>query len=235
MKTTTTLLLGALALALSSHALSAPPAPKPGSSKPGSAKVYRWTDDKGQVHYGTALPPSEAGRASQTLNASGRVIESREGALTPEQLAERAAAAEAAKIEEKKNEEQRKSDGRLRMYATADDLRRAHKEAIHAEQIAIDQMRSERDRLLNSWNELLKFSASGQVPAGSTIEKKNVERLEKLASDMESMNRRIYRAETALFAKGKQQQEEVARYFIITRNPVPEAPSAAPASEPPSQ
>lgn len=36
--------------------------------------VYRWTDDNGEVHYTTTLPPEQANKPHQILNSSGMVV-----------------------------------------------------------------------------------------------------------------------------------------------------------------
>ncbi|MFU8831297.1 MAG: DUF4124 domain-containing protein [Wenzhouxiangella sp.] len=53
--------------------------------------VYRWVDERGEVHYGHAVPPEHAHRGYERLRRDGSVRESVERALNPEERAERAA------------------------------------------------------------------------------------------------------------------------------------------------
>jgi TfoX/Sxy family transcriptional regulator of competence genes len=53
--------------------------------------VYRWTDERGEVHYGHAVPPEYADRGYDRLSDDGMVLERVERALTPQERATRAA------------------------------------------------------------------------------------------------------------------------------------------------
>jgi hypothetical protein len=53
--------------------------------------VYRWTDERGEVHYGHAVPPEYADRGYDRLSGDGMVLERIERALTPQERATRAA------------------------------------------------------------------------------------------------------------------------------------------------
>ncbi len=52
------------------------------------AAAYRWVDEHGVVHYGDRIPPEYANREAAILNKQGVEILRREGAKTPEELAE---------------------------------------------------------------------------------------------------------------------------------------------------
>ena len=45
-------------------------------------KLYRWTDEKGEVHYTDALPPEAADAARDRLNEKGMAVERTERAMT---------------------------------------------------------------------------------------------------------------------------------------------------------
>lgn len=51
------------------------------------AKVYKWVDKDGVVHYGSSIPPEYASQASEELNSQGMVVKTTEAQKTPEQLA----------------------------------------------------------------------------------------------------------------------------------------------------
>ena len=67
-------------------------------------KVYKWVDEDGVVHYGHALPPSEAGRAHKILNEQGIAVDNVAPAKTAEQIAEEARVAAAAKEAAKRDQ-----------------------------------------------------------------------------------------------------------------------------------
>lgn len=92
-------------------------------------KLYRWTDENGEVHYTDQLPPEAAKRARDQLNERGRSVESVDRARTPEEQA--AFEAEQARLAA----EQRIAEDRAQMdavligsYPTEADLARAYKE-----------------------------------------------------------------------------------------------------------
>jgi hypothetical protein len=88
--------------------------------------VYRWVDDRGEVHYGHAVPPEHAHRGYDRLGRDGTVRESVAPALTPE---ERAARAARLALEAEVEAEQRSQETRDRMllaaYRSADDIEAA--------------------------------------------------------------------------------------------------------------
>jgi Domain of unknown function (DUF4124) len=57
-----------------------------------AGKVYKWTDEKGEVHYGDAVPPQYADKDQTILNHQGVTV----GAVTGRRSAEQVAADEAS-------------------------------------------------------------------------------------------------------------------------------------------
>ncbi|GMQ97443.1 MAG: hypothetical protein BMS9Abin15_1169 [Gammaproteobacteria bacterium] len=53
-----------------------------------ASKLYKWTDDEGNVHYGSAPPPSVAGKKRDILNTQGQTVDKISSPKTPKQLAE---------------------------------------------------------------------------------------------------------------------------------------------------
>jgi len=54
----------------------------------GQARLYRWVDDDGVVHYGDHVPPQYASRTRDLLNTQGVTVGSEIGALTEQERAE---------------------------------------------------------------------------------------------------------------------------------------------------
>jgi hypothetical protein len=92
--------LAVLTIALPAVGSAQPRPAAPAAQQHGSAtKLYRWTDEKGVVHYGDSIPPEYAKQDRNVLNNQGVNVGFEQGELTPEQRAEKdrqaAAAAEA--------------------------------------------------------------------------------------------------------------------------------------------
>jgi hypothetical protein len=90
------LLPGLLLLLLSALAMPTEAAQKKSASKStSSAKVYRWVDAEGTVHYSDQIPPEQAPADRQVLNQYGVPIKSEQGALSQAEIdTEKRAAAE---------------------------------------------------------------------------------------------------------------------------------------------
>lgn len=93
-----------------------------------ATKIVKWTDEAGQVHYGSAPPPGAAKQGTQTLNDRGMVIETKAGQTEATKQAEQKKI-EMAKLRDE--EKQAIADQRLiDSYASEADLIRAYQQNI---------------------------------------------------------------------------------------------------------
>lgn len=76
-------------------------------------KLYKWVDEKGQVHYTETIPPEAVNRSSTELDRRGRQLKQNEAAPKPEEIKAAQEQAEQRKIEEKKAYEQHRRDNAL--------------------------------------------------------------------------------------------------------------------------
>jgi hypothetical protein len=144
------LLIGsALLLALASGAVDAQ-----------KKKLYRWTDEKGEVHYTDALPPEAAQAARDELNSQGLAVESIGRAATPEERAR--LQAEKARLAEEKRiaDEQAKMDAvLLGSYPTEADLVKAYKERFDLLERSVESAQAGIGAQEKSLSELLAHAA----------------------------------------------------------------------------
>ncbi len=88
--------------------------------------VYRWVDDRGEIHYGHAVPPEYAQRGFDRMGPDGQVRERIAPALTPE---ERAARDVRMALDAERQAEQRSQDTRDRLllasYSSEEDISNA--------------------------------------------------------------------------------------------------------------
>jgi hypothetical protein len=68
-----------------------------GATTSSPTQTYRWTDDKGVVHYGDSVPPEYSGRERSVLNGQGVEVGHVDAPKTAAQLAAQAEAAELAR------------------------------------------------------------------------------------------------------------------------------------------
>jgi hypothetical protein len=69
-------------------------------SAPAAASVYKWTDDRGVVHYGDQIPPEFAREERVVLNSYGVPLETQYPVRTAEQIAAEKLAADARAAEQ---------------------------------------------------------------------------------------------------------------------------------------
>lgn len=65
-------------------------------------KMYKWVDDKGVIHVSDAIPPEYANTDRKVLNNHGVPVSTQRGAISPEEVAQQKAAAQAAEDEKKR-------------------------------------------------------------------------------------------------------------------------------------
>ena len=110
------------------------------SAQDKGAKLYRWVDKQGKVHYDQALPPEAVDQARREFSLkSGTSVGSVERALTPEERAQLEAQAKAAaEAAAAANELKRLEDIMMASYLTEQDMRRAYGERIGLLTMTID-------------------------------------------------------------------------------------------------
>ena len=104
---------------------------------PAYAKLYKWTDENGQVHYTDKIPEQYLRSQREELNEQGSTVKHIERALTEEEKAQRRQQEEARKEQERVRQEQARRDRILTdTYTTERDLiaaKNARLEAIDSQ------------------------------------------------------------------------------------------------------
>ncbi len=86
-----------------------------------AARLYKWTDENGKVHYGDKIPPEYAKQERKVLNEQGVAVKTLDAAKTPEQLAEEARLAEQRREQERIEAEKAAHDRMLLATFTSED------------------------------------------------------------------------------------------------------------------
>jgi hypothetical protein len=110
------------------------------AQKKDPAKLYRWVDKQGKVHFDQALPPEAVEQARTEFSTkSGRTLGNVDRALTDEERAIAAAAAQATvDAAAVANEQKRQEAIMMASYETEADLRRAYGERIGLLQMTLE-------------------------------------------------------------------------------------------------
>lgn len=183
-----------------------------------AAKLYRWVDDEGNVHYSDQIPPEHARQARQELNEQGIAVDSVDTAPTPEQLKAARAKAEAeARARQQKEEQQRRDRILLNSYTGVADIERARDSEISALQRTVDMTRAAQDSQRRQLAQLVHRAAENQR-AGNDVP-------DSLVQDMAEVRERIQeRADYIEEKRGEQAQifaeyeQDIARYREITED-----------------
>ena len=87
------------------------------------ARLYRWVDEAGNVHYTDTLPPAQVERGHTEMSGKGMVIDTTEPAKTADQVRQEEEAKRARLAAERAKKEQEAADQMLlRTFASVDDM-----------------------------------------------------------------------------------------------------------------
>ncbi len=132
---------------------------------PADARIYRWTDDAGVVHYSTTPPPSAADRELRILDNEGRQRQVRPAPPTAE---ERERAAQQRERERLEAERREREQAQRQSEAVALEGRARQLRAAYAD---VDEIRQQRDRRLEMVETTLMLSERQEATLQSELER----------------------------------------------------------------
>ncbi len=132
---------------------------------PADARIYRWTDDAGVVHYSTTPPPSAADRELRILDNEGRQRQVRPAPPTAE---ERERAAQQRERERLEAERREREQAQRQSEAVALERRARQLRAAYAD---VDEIRQQRDRRLEMVETTLMLSERQEATLQSELER----------------------------------------------------------------
>jgi hypothetical protein len=132
---------------------------------PVDARIYRWVDDAGVVHYSTTPPPSAAERELRILDSEGRQQQVRPA---PPTAAERKRQAEARERERQEVERREREQAQRQAEAVALQVRARQLRAAYA---SLDEIRQQRDRRLAMVETTLMLSERQEATLQSELER----------------------------------------------------------------
>ena len=200
-----------------------------GAADAQQAKLYRWVDKDGKVHYDDALPPEAVNQARKEFSTtSGSKTGEVERALTPEERAQLAAQAATAAEQAKKLEEQKhQEEVMIATYTTENDLRRAYGDRLSLLKTTLEStdvsIKNVRENLAMMLQQASDTELSGRKVTPDRIESIKGLHAEYLKQQQFQVNRRMeLESLNAEFAR------MLARYRELKNAPVQAPPAAAP-------
>jgi hypothetical protein len=159
---------------------------------PAQARLYKWTDEAGQVHYGDSVPAKYLKKEHKEMNEQGLAVKKVDAAETEEQRTERLRLEDLAKEKEKHEEEQRQRDRvLLDTYTTERDLvaaRDARFEAVDSQiQLSESIMDDSRKKLAASEKLQQSLKAQGKKIPDTLYDK--IEREQRQLATQEDVKR----------------------------------------------
>lgn len=121
---------------------------------PAQAKMYKWVDAQGKVHYTDTLPPSAASQGNAELSKTGNVVKKTESA--EEKQKRLAAEAEAAERKKLADEQLRRDRALLSTYTTEQEIDLSRDRALEHHNLAIKSAQARLQQLEPSEKALAK-------------------------------------------------------------------------------
>lgn len=155
---------------------------------PLQAKLYKWTDENGQVHYGDSVPAQYLKTEHKEMSEQGLAVKKIDAAETPEQTAERERLEQIEKAKQETLAQQRQRDRvLLDTYTTERDLvaaRDARFEAVDSQiQLSASIMEDSRKKLAASEKLAQSLEAQGKVVPPTLLEKIDREQIQLTTQD----------------------------------------------------
>ena len=167
------------------------------------AETFKWTDEKGTVHYGERVPPEYVNRSSSVLNKQGVTVRKTDAALTPEQIRSReeqlAKEREAQRLEA---EQRRKDLALLNSYASEQEIDVLKGRAIKQIEQSLVSIRAELGEL-EKRRARLQSDRTGYLKSPVP---------EKLVRDIEFADKEIARQKEAIDERNKEIGQIAAKY-----------------------
>ena len=164
-------------------------------TQPSLARLYKWVDEEGNVHYSDKIPPSAVKNPHAELDQRGLVIEKKARAKTPEEIAREAELKRLREEQQRMLEEQKARDKvLLNTFRSEDDilLARDGKLATYDAQIRIAYTNIER---LKAWLDTQKKKAASLERKGRKIPAKLLAEIENTRLQIKSNYESILRQE----------------------------------------
>lgn len=112
---------------------------------PAQAKMYKWVDAQGKVHYTDTLPPSSASQGNTEISKTGNVVNKTESAEEKEKRL--AAEAEAAERNKLAQEQARRDRALLATYTSEQEIDLARDRTIERHKLAIQSAQSRLEQI----------------------------------------------------------------------------------------
>lgn len=183
---------------------------------PAQAKMYKWVDAQGKVHYTDTLPPNAAAQGNAELSKTGNVVKKTESA--EERRKRLAAEAEAAERKKLADEQARHDRALLATYTSEKEIDLARDRALEHHKLAINSAQSRLKQLEPARVELaekIRVLTKGGKPAPVHLKEQRAA----MIAEIEETRRIVKVNEEALIAVRDRYEAEKLRFRELTVKP----------------
>lgn len=185
-----------------------------------SAKLYKWVDEDGKVHYSDKVPPEYNDKARQELNQAGVVKGSVDRALTPEEKKAKAEELarqqqEAQRQAELKKQQQAERNKLIKSYSSADQITRLKRERITALERNIELAEENLVIQKRNLDDLLKRAADRER-SGGVVSDAFTAQIEKSREQIENQQLFIIDKTQEIKATEEKYDDELSKYLYYT-------------------
>lgn len=185
-----------------------------------AAKLYKWVDENGKVHYSDKVPPEAIRNEHKQLNEQGVVKETVEKDLTDEQKVERIE--EFKKQRELEAQKQREAEALaaeknkiLMSYSSADQITRLKQERISALERNISTAKENLVIQEKNHNDLLSRAADKER-SGEVVSEVFLEQIKQVKNQIEYQKQYIIDKTEEITATQEKYDSELAKYLMFT-------------------
>ncbi len=144
-------------------------------TQPAIAKLYKWVDENGKIHYTDKIPPNQADKSRSELNDKGIEINKVDRAKTPEELAREKELERLRKEREKLIEKQKAEDEvLLKTFRSEDDIIMAQDGKLAAIDVMIEitksNIRQYKTQLTDVQNSAANLERMGKKPTDRLLQ-----------------------------------------------------------------
>lgn len=176
------------------------------------ARMYRYTDENGQVVISNTIPQQASRRGYDILNKNGRVIETVDPEPTEEEIAARKAEEQRLAEEERQRERDRKL---LERFSHPDQAVRAMHRKIR-ELEGLNQLKRGNISVINSQLDSEQSRAADLERSGRDIPESTLEKIRRLESQIREIEREIDSQNADIKALREQFERDIRRLEEIT-------------------
>jgi hypothetical protein len=183
---------------------------------PAQAKMYKWVDAQGNVHYTDTLPPSAASQGNAEMSKTGNIIKKTESA--EEKRKRLAAEAEAAERKKAADEQARKDRTLLATYTSEQEIDLARDRALEQHKLVIKSSQARLKQLEPSVNELgqrVDAASKGGKPVPKFLQQQHEAKL----AEVEETKNSIKTNQEAMVEVRERYEADKLRFRELTTKP----------------